>query len=102
LLISSKKKTQLKDVTREVEECTMQSIKILQKAGIDRLPSENVIPVMSYYLHKRGTISSREEEGLFKWFILASFFGRYTASVETRLDEDLATIKKWRKLPRFN
>jgi len=88
-----KKKTQLKDITREVEECTMQSIKILQKAGIDRLPSENVIPVMSYYLHKRGTISSREEGGLFKWFILASFFGRYTASVETRLDEDLATIK---------
>ena len=87
------KKTELEDITKKVEEYTMQSIRILQRAGINRLPSENVIPVMSYYLQKRGAISSREEEGLFKWFILASFFGRYSASVEARLDEDLKTIK---------
>jgi hypothetical protein len=88
-----RRRMELEDITGEVEKCTMQSIKILQKAGINHLPSENVIPIMSYYLHKRGSISSEEEEGLFKWFILASFFGRYSASVETRLNEDLATIK---------
>jgi hypothetical protein len=88
------KETQLKSTMREVEIRTQQSIKILQNAGIGSLPSENVIPVMSYYLHKRGTLSPEEEEELFKWFILASFFGRYTASAETRLDEDLTLIKK--------
>ena len=89
-----KKKMELVNVAKRVKECTLQSIEILRKHGISQLPSENVIPVMSYYLHKRGAIPPEEEEGLFKWFILASFFGRYSASAETKLDEDLETIRK--------
>ena len=87
------KKSELVNVAKEVKECVLRSVEILQKNGIISLPTENVIPVMAYYLHKRGTISPEEEEGLFKWFILASFFRRYSASVETRLNEDLGTIR---------
>jgi len=91
--ILSEKGEELKNVIKEVEDCTSRSIEILRKFGVNRLPAENVIPVMAYYLHMRGTLSPEEEEGLFKWFILASFFGRYSASTETKLDEDLGTIR---------
>jgi len=87
------KKTLLKDIVDKVKESTKLSIEMLQRRGITKLPSENVIPVMSYYIHKKGRLLPEEEEGLFKWFVLATFFERYSASAETRLDEDLATIK---------
>jgi hypothetical protein len=87
------KKTELANVRREVEKCSLQSIEVLRKFGVNQLPTENVIPVISYYLHKHGILSPEEEKGLFKWFILASFFRRYSASAETRLDEDLETIR---------
>jgi len=91
--ILKKREKELMNITKEVKDCTSRSIEILQKYGVSKLPAENVIPVMAYYLHKHGILSPKEEEGLFKWFILASFFGRYSASAETRLDEDLETIR---------
>jgi hypothetical protein len=91
--ILKKKKTELENVKREIKESISRSIEILQKFGVNKLPTESVIPVISYYLHKHGILSSEEEEGLFKWFVLASFFRRYSASAETRLDEDLETIR---------
>lgn len=92
-ILEVKGEEEVKNVIKEVKDCTSRSIEILQKFGVNRLPAESVIPVMAYYLHKRGTLSPEEEEGLFKWFILASFFGRYSASTETRLNEDLETIR---------
>jgi len=91
--ILKKREKELTNVTKEVKDCTSRSIEILRKYGVNKLSAESVIPVMAYYLHKRGTLSPEEEEGLFKWFILASFFRRYSASAETRLDEDLETIR---------
>lgn len=87
------KRTELENIRKEVSECILRSIEILQKYGINRLPTENVIPVMAYYIRKHVTVIPQEEEGLFKWFILASFFGRYSASAETKLNEDLETIR---------
>jgi hypothetical protein len=91
--ILKKREKELTNVTKEVKDSTSRSIEILRKYGVNKLPAESVIPVMAYYLHKHGILSPKEEEGLFKWFILASFFGRYSASAETRLDEDLETIR---------
>jgi hypothetical protein len=58
-----KKKMELVNVAKRVKECTLQSIEILRKHGISQLPSENVIPVMSYYLHKRGAIPPKRKKG---------------------------------------
>jgi len=91
--ILKKREKELTNVTKEVKDCTSRSIEILRKYGVNKLPAESVIPVMAYYLHKHGILSPKEEEGLFKWFTLASFFRRYSASAETRLDEDLETIR---------
>jgi hypothetical protein len=92
-ILRGRGKEELKNVTKEVKDCTSRSIEILRKFGVNELPAESVVPVMAYYLHKRGILSPEEEEGLFKWFILASFFRRYSASAETRLNEDLETIR---------
>jgi hypothetical protein len=94
--ILSEKKAKLGEISRGVKECTARALEILRRFGISRLPSESVIPVMSYYIYKRGAISPKEEEGLFKWFILASgsYFRRYSTSVETRLNQDLTTINE--------
>jgi hypothetical protein len=87
------KEEELVNITKEVKECTLRGIEVLRKYGITHLPTENVIPVLAYYLHRRRVISPEEEERFFKWFILASFFGRYSASAETKLNEDLETIR---------
>jgi len=81
-------------IERDVKEFTSRAIELLRERGVMDLPSQNVIPVMSYYLYKKGEISPREEEGLFKWFVLASYFRRYSASVETRLNEDLGVLSR--------
>ena len=71
--------------------------KILNDLGLDNdsyLPSENVLVPMVYYLSiKENKLSAKERNQLILWFLLSSFFGRYSASVDTRLDQDLATIK---------
>jgi hypothetical protein len=92
--VLSEKKEELKEIAKKVKDCTAQALQILRSFGISRLPTENVVPVMSYYIYKRGPMSPEEEEGLFKWFILASHFGRYSTSVETRLNQDLTTISE--------
>lgn len=91
--ILKNKEKELTNVIKEVKDSTSRSIEILRKYGVNKLPAESVIPVMAYYLYKHGILSSKEEEGLFKWFILVSFFKRYSASAETRLNEDLDTIR---------
>jgi hypothetical protein len=87
------KKDVLKDMADNVKKCVQYVVEMLQRFGVIELPTENVIPVMAYYVYKRRALMPEEEEGIFKWFVLASFFGRYSSSAETRLDEDLNTIK---------
>ena len=88
------KESQISDLVQRVKDCVQKAEDILVKRGIrGSLPTENVMPVMSFYIYKKGGITPEEEEGLFNWFVLASYFGRYSASAETRLDEDLGILK---------
>lgn len=54
------KKTQLKDIVDDVKRSVSLNIGLLQKRSIRKLPAGNVIPVMSYYVHKRGTLPLRK------------------------------------------
>ena len=55
------------------------------------LPSETaLIPLLLYIYRKRGTIKNDTEMNkLIYWFLMASFWGRYSGATETKLDDDL-------------
>ncbi|MEM3986464.1 MAG: DUF262 domain-containing protein [Candidatus Methanomethylicia archaeon] len=92
--VLEKRKENMEYLLEKVKENVSQTMSLLEEMGIDGLPTENVVPVMAYYFYKRSPLPDMERKGLFKWFILASFFGRYSSSVETKLDEDLSTIER--------
>jgi len=93
-------KGKIKNIIKSVESCVYEAIKLIRdEMGImsssERyLPTENVIPVIAYYIHKRKMLSEDEKKGLLKWFVMASYFRRYSSSAETRLNEDLKVIEK--------
>jgi hypothetical protein len=59
----------------------------------DWLPSLNaLIPLASYFEHHEK-ITGDVERGLLQWFYIASLRGRYSASAETAMDEDLKAIQ---------
>lgn len=61
----------------------------------DVLPSQYVLISLAFYLSRKKTPFTEEETRDFSlWFLLASFWGRYAGSPETRLDEDLKEIDK--------
>lgn len=61
----------------------------------DVLPSQYVLISLAFYLSKKKTQFTEEETKDFSlWFLLASFWGRYAGSPETRLDGDLKEIDK--------
>jgi hypothetical protein len=91
------------DITKKsLREC----LKILEEnLGIrnsDILPSQYVlIPLTFYISQKNDAFSERDTKEFILWFLLASFWGRYAGSPETRLDEDIKSItenKNLRKL----
>ena len=95
-----KNKNQIRTIADTAKACIEEAIKILREdmgilASYDRyLPTENVLPVMAYYISKRKHLSRDEKKGLLKWFVLASYFRRYSSSSEARLNEDLSVIEK--------
>jgi len=59
------------------------------------LPSQNVlIPLVFYLSRKTSKFTEEEAKDFSLWFLLASFWGRYAGSPETRLDEDIKEIDK--------
>lgn len=58
----------------------------------DWLPSLNAMVPLAVYFDKHLKIVKDVEVGLLRWFYLASLRGRYSASVETNLDEDLKAV----------
>ncbi|MEM3389845.1 MAG: DUF262 domain-containing protein [Thermoproteota archaeon] len=65
----------------------------------DILPSEVTLVPLVFYLHqKNGRLTSMEIRHFILWFLLASFWGRYTGQTETRLDDDIKSIIKTKKL----
>jgi hypothetical protein len=60
------------------------------------LPSEiALIPLLLYIYRKDGNIKNDVEMNkLIYWFLMASFWGRYTGATEAKLDEDLRALEK--------
>lgn len=59
------------------------------------MPSENVLVPIVYYLYLKGNkLSVNDKNRLLLWFFLSSFLGRYSSSVDTKLDDDLGSLKK--------
>ncbi|MEM4306023.1 MAG: DUF262 domain-containing protein [Candidatus Caldarchaeum sp.] len=59
------------------------------------LPSEiALIPLMVYLYRNRFVKTDLELSKLLYWFLMASFWGRYSGATETKLDEDLRALKQ--------
>lgn len=66
------------------------------------LPSHNLLVPLVYYSCKNDLCTTRESEnGFLRWFYNAAIWGRYSASMETKLTEDLLAFsdkKPWNVL----
>ncbi len=58
----------------------------------DWLPTLMALVPLAAYFDKHRAITPNVEQGLLRWFYVASLRGRYSASQETALDEDLKAI----------
>ena len=67
------------------------------RLGLDHgkiLFGRQAIPVMAYYMdQKQGSIDEKERDKLLFWFAQAGMRGRYSGSAETKLAQDLATLR---------
>lgn len=89
-------------IKKSLDEC----FKILEEnLGIknsDILPSQYVlIPLAFYISQKKDAFSERDTREFILWFLLASFWGRYAGSPETRLDEDIKSINENKNLSKL-
>lgn len=66
------------------------------------LPSQSLLVPLVYYSSKKELCATPEsEKGFLSWFYNAAIWGRYSASMETRLSEDLLTLSSenpWKAL----
>src|SRR5438093_1927472 len=62
----------------------------------EMMPSEvALLPFVAYLYSRNGEMKSDEEVGkLIYWYLMASFWGRYSGSTETALDSDLSALGK--------
>ena len=67
------------------------------RLGLDHdrvLFARNAIPVMVYHLDKHGNkaISAKERDKLLFWFLHVGMWGRFSSSIETVINQDIAAI----------
>ncbi|MFA5033205.1 MAG: DUF262 domain-containing protein [bacterium] len=84
---------------KSLEEC----FKILEEnLGINNsyiFPSQYVlIPLAFYISQKKDAFSEKDSKEFILWFLLASYWGRYAGSPETKLDEDIKSITENKNL----
>lgn len=86
---------------KSLEEC----FKILEDLGIknsDILPSQYVLISLAFYIsQKKDAFSEKDTNEFILWFLLASFWGRYAGSTDTRLDEDIKSITENKSLSKL-
>lgn len=87
---------------KSLEEC----FKILEEnLGIKNseiLPSQYVLIPLAFYLsQKKNAFSENDTKEFVLWLLLASFWGRYAGSPETRLDEDIKSIGENKNLSKL-
>lgn len=82
------------DVTKKsLDECYTILEENLGIKNSEILPSQYVlIPLAFYISQKKNAFSENDTREFILWFLLASFWGRYAGSPETRLDEDIKSI----------
>jgi hypothetical protein len=96
-----KEKFKKEDILNIIEKCKnaiISTMEILHTSlGITStqiLPSETaLVPLFQYLYHREGKINELEKEHMMKWFVLASFNGIYSSQTDSRLENDLKTIK---------
>ncbi|MEM2619327.1 MAG: DUF262 domain-containing protein [Candidatus Hadarchaeales archaeon] len=93
------KKAQISDITQKTKDLISRSIKLLEDGWLAIktpdprwIPYENSLVTLGFYLARNPAPPKQEESNLLMWHVLASFFGRYSASSDTRLNEDLSVI----------
>jgi len=90
-------------ITKEsLEECFRILEENLGIKNSDILPSQYVLIPLSFYIsQKKDAFSEEDTKEFILWFLLASFWGRYAGSPETRLDEDIKTISENKNLSKL-
>lgn len=58
------------------------------------IPSQTALTTIAYYLGIKKSMGKGDEDKLLKWFLLASYWGRYSSAAETKLNEDLEAIRE--------
>ena len=84
----------LKRATRHIDQCLNM---IGGRLGLDHdrvLFARFAIPVMARYLDQRkGPMNELERDKLLFWFVQAGMWGRFSGSVESFIDQDLAALE---------
>ena len=52
------------------------------------------VPVMVRHLDRAGTLDAKEQDKLLFWFVQAGMWGRYSASTETVIDQDIEALEQ--------
>ena len=63
-------------------------------ASWEWVPSNNALVVPVAYLARHNHYRDADTNGLLRWFLLSSVWGRYNRAIETRLDQDLRLIRE--------
>jgi len=58
------------------------------------IPSQTALTTIAYYLGIKKSMGKGDEDKLLKWFLLASYWSRYSSAAETKLNEDLEAIRE--------
>ncbi len=88
-------KVKWKITKKSIEDCLRLLDENLGIRTTDILPSQIVlVPLVYYVAHKQTPFTEKETREFTLWFLLASFWGRYAGSPETRLDEDIREIER--------
>jgi len=93
------KRHEIRRIIELTEDSLKKAIGLLEKGWLEikgpdfeLLPYENLLVTLSFYIGKKEKLTLLEEKGLLIWYVLASYFGRYGISSESRLNEDLSII----------
>lgn len=97
-IVNEIKEKELDTIWLKTRDSISHALQILEhNVGIKNsrvLPSQLVLVPLSYYLSKKERLSERDSREFILWFLLASYWSRYSGPVETRLEEDIKYIEK--------
>lgn len=64
----------------------------IKNSGV--LPSQIALVPVVFYLSRQEKLTEKNTKDLILWFILSSYWARYTGPTETRLDQDIRNLNK--------